>query len=98
MPRDFNMVLTGASAIVTVRPYFEETRSAAALQGAFGLTAREAQIAEMLALGRDLGEIAQYLCLSIATVRQHLKAAFRKTDTHRQAELVTLVTKHAQLG
>lgn len=95
MPRDFNTLLTGAVAIVTVRPSMEETHSAV-LQGAFGLTGRELQIAEMLALGRDLSEIAQALGLSVATVRQHLKAAFRKTNTHRQAELVTLMAKHTR--
>lgn len=95
MPRDFNALLTGATAIVTVRPWIQSVLSREALRRAFALTAREAQLAEVLALGSDLGEIADMLGLSVATVRQHLKAIFKKTKTHRQAELVTLLAKYS---
>lgn len=45
-----------------------------------------------LAEGGDLHSFAERNGLSINTVRPYLKAVFEKTATHRQAELVRLLS------
>lgn len=54
----------------------------------FGLTRQEAKVAAALVDGLRVDAIANAFGISSATVRQHLKATFAKTDTHRQAELI----------
>lgn len=59
----------------------------------YGLTKREAAVAASLALGAGLAETAAALDVSIHTVRTHLRALFRKTETRRQGELVALLAR-----
>lgn len=63
------------------------------LRQAYGLTPAEARLAQELALGRGLGEIALSLGVTVATLRVQLKTIFTKTDTHRQAQLVHLLAR-----
>ncbi|GJD51332.1 hypothetical protein OPKNFCMD_4086 [Methylobacterium crusticola] len=67
----------------------------ALLRQAFGLTAAEARLANALARGRDLAEVAAAGGTTVATLRSQLKAVFAKTGTHRQAELVALLVRMA---
>lgn len=67
------------------------TPSTQALQGRFGLTRAEAKVVGLLAEGRSIKRIAEDLEVSLETARTHAKRAMQKTDTHRQAELVSLV-------
>ena len=57
----------------------------------FGLTKQETKIAAALVDGLTTREIADVYGVSIETVRHHLKSVFFKTDTQRQAELVSLL-------
>jgi DNA-binding CsgD family transcriptional regulator len=52
------------------------------------LSERESNVAALLAAGFQLGQIARLLCVSVHTVRTHLKSAFLETDCHTQAQLV----------
>lgn len=61
------------------------------LQERFGLTRAEARIVRRLAEGESIKRIAEELRVSPETARTHAKRAMQKTDTHRQAELVSLV-------
>lgn len=61
------------------------------LQERFGLTRAEARVVRRLAEGRSIKRIAEELKVSPETARTHAKRAMQKTDTHRQAELVSLV-------
>lgn len=54
----------------------------------FGLTPAECRLIGELLRGLDLPESADRLCLSIHTVRSHLKSIQRKTGCHRQSELM----------
>lgn len=67
------------------------TPGLAGLQGRFGLTRAEARVVRLLAEGRSIKRIADDLQVSLETARTHAKRAMQKTDTHRQAELVSLV-------
>ena len=59
----------------------------------FGLTPREAALAALLVAGNNLDDIAGQLSMGRNTVRQHLRAIFEKTGTHRQSELMRLLLR-----
>lgn len=59
----------------------------------FGLTEAELRVAEALLCGNSLVEIADTLSRSRETVKTHLNALFRKTDTRRQGELISLLSR-----
>lgn len=63
----------------------------ATLTERFELTRAEARVARRLAMGRSLKHIARELEISPETARTHAKRAMQKTQTHRQAELVSVV-------
>jgi DNA-binding CsgD family transcriptional regulator len=52
-----------------------------------GISAREAELAALLASGLELSNVAQRLRISIHTARTHLKAIYAKTGIGSQAEL-----------
>lgn len=68
---------------------------AEALRLAFGLSGAETHLCEFLANGFSLVETARFLHISEGTVRQRAKAVFQKTGTHRQGELIALVSHFA---
>jgi DNA-binding CsgD family transcriptional regulator len=59
----------------------------------FGLTPAEANLASLIGTGVSLERAAQQLGIARETARNQLKAAFAKTDTHRQAELAALLSR-----
>jgi DNA-binding CsgD family transcriptional regulator len=61
------------------------------LTGAFHLTPREVDVADLLARGADPACIARTLGISLDTVRTHLKHVYRKTNTHSQCDVVRLM-------
>jgi DNA-binding CsgD family transcriptional regulator len=61
------------------------------LQGMFGLTGAETNLALRLAQGDAPLEIARGWHLSRTTIRSQLASLFAKTETKRQAELVALL-------
>jgi DNA-binding CsgD family transcriptional regulator len=84
----------GARVILTLTPVRPRSApEAAALAGAFGLTAAEARLASIIAEGLNPEQAATALGLSPATTRNQLKGIFDKTDTHRQSELVALLSR-----
>jgi DNA-binding CsgD family transcriptional regulator len=58
---------------------------------AFGLTDAEARMVSILVGGNDLRQAAGQLHITYGTARARLAEIFAKTDTRRQAELVSLV-------
>ncbi|GEM_PF-7066189 len=65
----------------------------AELMAALGLTAREASLAELLARDVALTDAAAMLGITRENARVHLKRIFSKTETRRQAELVSLILR-----
>lgn len=91
-------ILTGARALLIVNdldggklPPEEKLRIV------FGLTPAEARIALRLGTGDNVGSAAEALGISAGTVRNHLKAIFAKTDTHRQGDLLRLIERMSTL-
>jgi DNA-binding CsgD family transcriptional regulator len=63
------------------------------LATAFGLTPAEARLAAIIATGISLEKAAEDLGICHETARSQLKAVFAKTNTHRQSELVALLSR-----
>lgn len=61
------------------------------LSNLFGLTPSEAQVARLLAHGYRGEKIAEALGVSATTVAFHKRNLFQKTDTNRQADLISLI-------
>jgi DNA-binding CsgD family transcriptional regulator/PAS domain-containing protein len=78
--------------VVLIDPDNRPQPPKALLCNLFGLTNGEADVALRVANGQGLAPISEELSVSIATVKTHLQHVFDKTDTHRQAELVRLLT------
>jgi DNA-binding CsgD family transcriptional regulator len=84
----------GARAILTIhdsgaRPKLEQE----VVLKAFGLTPAEARLAVRIAAGMSLEQAAEGLGIGKETSRRHLKAIFAKTETHRQGQLVALLSQ-----
>lgn len=55
------------------------------------LTRRQADVIDALRSGLRLTQIARHLELSLHTVRNHLKQAYRKLGVHSQVELLAML-------
>jgi DNA-binding CsgD family transcriptional regulator len=78
--------------------YFTEPREVldfdpSSLIEMFDFTPSEARVACLLAGGADLAAVADHLCVSLNTVRTHLRRACGKACVSRQAELAVLVLR-----
>jgi DNA-binding CsgD family transcriptional regulator len=58
-----------------------------------GLTAREAEILRLVALGRANKEIAAELFISVHTVERHVQNAYRKISARNRADASTYVAR-----
>ena len=66
---------------------------------AYGLTARERRVTELVAQGLPTTAIAARLHLSTYTVQDHLKAIFEKLDVSSRGQVVArLFLDHHQVG
>lgn len=91
-PRETEFATSGPTAMVLiVDPERRLIPAPDMLRQLFGLTKTEAAVARLALNGEGLGPIGEQLQLSRDTVKTHLYSVFRKTGTHRQAELVRLL-------
>jgi DNA-binding CsgD family transcriptional regulator/PAS domain-containing protein len=67
------------------------------LERTFGLSRAEAQLAQALAAGDTLQQAGERLGRRPHTVRKQLQFVYAKTNTHRQSELVQLLTHSAAI-
>ncbi|XVU28864.1 helix-turn-helix transcriptional regulator [Actinoplanes sp. CA-054009] len=70
------------------------TRLAPLIAEAYGLSARERLVTELVARGRSTNEIAARLHLSAYTIQDHLKSIFAKCDVASRGDLVARVFFH----
>ena len=62
--------------------------------GYFGLTPTESQIAVHLSDGGTVADYAEAHAITLGSARQLVKSVLHKTGTHRQAELVALISSY----
>lgn len=74
-------------------PAAKPATRAAALRALFGLTPAECRLAALLHAGSELRIAAQSMGVTAATARFMLKKIFSKTGSHRQSELVQLLSR-----
>lgn len=85
-----------AVCITITDPSAQRSLSPTLLVESFDLTAAEAKLAALLAEGDTLRSAAAKLRIGYGTARTRLAEVFRKTDTHRQSELITLLISAAR--
>jgi DNA-binding CsgD family transcriptional regulator len=92
----FRMAMTGhpaTGAIVFIRDPDRSISATASLQALFRFTPTEARIAQALANGKTIAEIASARRATLPTVRKQLKTIFAKTGTNRQAQCVAVILR-----
>jgi DNA-binding CsgD family transcriptional regulator len=88
---------THARTAVTLEPV-RAPELAELIADAYGLTARERRVTELVAQGLCTAAIAAQLYLSNYTVQDHLKAIFEKLDVSSRGELVARLFVDHSLG
>jgi DNA-binding CsgD family transcriptional regulator/PAS domain-containing protein len=84
----------GACAILTLKEAAPKAApSIPMMMRLFGLTPAEARLVGFMVSGQSVDDVAEILELSRETIRNQLKAVLAKTGTHRQAELVALLSQ-----
>ena len=63
------------------------------LRNALGLTPAEVRLAHVLSAGHDLEKAVAILGIKMPTARSQLRSIFSKTNTRRQAELMSLMAR-----
>lgn len=85
-------VFLGAFGIVVITPLSASSSPGAViLQSLFDLTPAEARVAQAIATGATLEQIAMHHSVTVDTIRAQAKAVLAKTGTHRQAQLAALL-------
>jgi len=85
-----------AALVLITDPELRSPIAADALRQGYGLTRKEAQLAMALADGLTLERAADKLGIRYQTARTHLRRILSKTQTSRQAELVTLIERFSR--
>lgn len=78
------MILDGSRSVETTAPDLHQL---------FRLTPQETRLANLLMAGKTLPEACDELNIHISTGCTHLRRIFKKTGTHRQGELVSLLLR-----
>ncbi|MBD9454857.1 MULTISPECIES: helix-turn-helix transcriptional regulator [unclassified Rhizobium] len=92
----FNPLAPGQAVAILIDPDERRSPTQACLQKCFSLTPSESKLAQKLAMGLSLDDVSRECCISHETARNHLKAIFGKTNTHRQSELVAVLSQFGQ--
>jgi DNA-binding CsgD family transcriptional regulator len=79
------------ACVLITDPETTAKRPRSLLRQFYGLTETEIRMAERLIAGESPEQAAAALGIKVSTGRVHLAALFRKTQTHRQAELVRVL-------
>src|SRR5699024_9690307 len=67
------------------------SKQAAAVRQHYRLSAREAEVMELIARGNTVARIAEDLVVSENTIRTHSKRIYAKLDIHKKQELLDLI-------
>lgn len=91
-PEHIRAIIGTSCAVVFVsEPDLKPKPRAVMLRAFYGLTPTESRLADLLLQGLQVGEAAESMRITLATVRFQLKRVLAKTGTHRQSELMRLM-------
>ncbi len=95
LPVDVSVLLgPRPRALITIVDPTRQPRSVEAdLATLFGLTRREAEVAQGLARGMTIAEVADLCGITLVTARNYLNRVLRKTEVSRQGELILLLSR-----
>ena len=88
---------TAETAVTAAETEISMGDMCASLGEKYALSAREVEVLELLAQGRDPSRIQEQLFLSYHTVRNHIKSIYRKLDVHSRQELIDVLEKEMDL-
>ncbi|HEV7369392.1 helix-turn-helix transcriptional regulator [Arenibaculum sp.] len=88
----------GACVVSVIDPMREIALPVSMLRQAFGFTVAEARVAVRLVSGATPEEIARAGNVSVGTVRNQIKAIFKKVSVSRQSDLVRIMANLASLS
>ncbi|MEZ5176407.1 MAG: LuxR C-terminal-related transcriptional regulator [Acidimicrobiia bacterium] len=88
--RQLEKAIKSIAAEVETLGYLSNEPQARHLPGLDDLSQRESEVLALLLAGHRVTTMATELCVSKHTVRNHLKAIFKKLKVHSQAELIQL--------
>jgi len=98
LPLSSDVPLSKAHLVVIDDPASDPPDNADLLGELYELTPAQARLAWHIACGYTLVECAEFLSVSVTTVKSHLRELFAKTDTHRQADLARLLNRTLRLA
>jgi DNA-binding CsgD family transcriptional regulator len=81
-------VATGTRRVAVIVEPGHPVRIQPLLMAAYGLTAREQEVARLVLHGQSTNVIAERLLVSPYTVQEHLKSIFEKTSVRSRRDLV----------
>jgi DNA-binding CsgD family transcriptional regulator len=84
--------------VFIVDPELTATTAEQRLRNMYGLTRAEAALTNLVSKGGGVKMAARTLGIAPSTARTHLRRAFEKTGTARQAELASLVAVSCRNG
>ena len=82
------LLATGVRRVAVIVEPGHPARIQPLLMAAYGLTAREQEVARLVLQGESTNEIAERLVVSPHTVQEHLKSIFEKTGVRSRRDLV----------
>jgi len=91
--RSLDVMRRGLALLLVTDPALQPRGLASILQGAFNLTAAEAEVAVLLHAGRSISDIADQRQVTIATTRNQVRSILTKSDTNRQSEFIRLTSQ-----
>jgi DNA-binding CsgD family transcriptional regulator len=83
-------------AVLVISKAHLSTEPTSVLRSEFGLTRAEVTVAQAIAAGQSVGEIADATGRSLHTVRNQLRGAMEKTGCKRQLELALLMRQRGE--
>ena len=64
----------------------------------YRLTAREREVLELMARGRDMPYMGETLCISRNTLKMHIRHMYTKLDAHSRQDVISIVEEARQLS
>lgn len=74
----------------------DEGKVSSGFRKAYGISAREAEVVELISHGMSNKEIASYMNVSFATARTHVYNIFKKTGAKSRVELLRIVSGYRE--